>query len=67
MQDTAPRGALRHKYGKGNTDKEGRNATWKTSGWFDDWVVGKTIKGTVKEHKEFNGIKQTELTRCRVA
>lgn len=49
------------------TDKEGRNATWKTSGWFDDWVVGKTIKGTVKEHKEFNGIKQTELTRCRVA
>ena len=27
----------------------------------------KTIKGTVKAHKEYNGTKQTELTRCKCA
>lgn len=48
-------------------DREGREATWKTSSLVGDWCVGKTIKGTVKELKEFRGIKQTELTRCRVA
>lgn len=26
-----------------------------------------TVKGTVKEHAEFKGTKQTVLTRCRVA
>jgi len=48
-------------------DEEGHEATWKTGSWFDDDVVGKTITGKIKELKEFRGIKQTELTRCRVA
>ena len=25
------------------------------------------IKGTIKAHNEFRGVKQTELTRCQVA
>lgn len=49
-------------------DGDGHEFTWKTSSWLDEErCVGKTIKGTVKEHKEFRGIKQTELTRCKVA
>lgn len=49
------------------SDANGQQATWKTSAWLDDDDIGKTCKGTVKEHKEFRGIKQTELTRCRIA
>ena len=45
----------------------GQEATWKTSTWFEaEKVVGKIITGTVKEQKEWNGIKQTELTRCKI-
>ena len=40
--------------------------TWKTSVDVDMENV-KTIKGTVKEHKEYCGEKQTELTRCKLA
>ena len=47
-------------------DEDGREATWKTSNWIDEHCIGGTIKGTVKELKEFRGIKQTELTRCKV-
>lgn len=48
-------------------DKDGHEATWKTSGWFTaDECIGKVIKGTIKELKEWRGIKQTELTRCKV-
>lgn len=47
--------------------EDGREATWKTSNWItSDDVIGKTIKGTIKELKEFRGVKQTELTRCRI-
>ena len=49
------------------TDEGGREATWKTSNWFTaDEVIGGTIKGTIKELKEYRGIKQTELTRCKI-
>lgn len=48
-------------------DEDGHEFTWKTSNWVDEEDIGKTIKGTVKELKEFRGIKQTELTRCRIA
>lgn len=48
-------------------DENGLTATWKTSNWVDDSVIGKTVKGTIKELKEFRGVKQTELTRCRIA
>lgn len=47
-------------------DKDNNVFTWKTSKivWHDR-VIEK-ITGTVKEHKEYRGVKQTELTRCKV-
>ena len=48
-------------------DKQGNVYTWKSSKWMDEQNPPKTIKGTVKEHKVFREIKQTELTRCRIA
>lgn len=43
---------------------------WKTSKGLGNIEIEKgdkvTIKGTVKEHKEYNGEKQTALTRCRL-
>jgi len=47
-------------------DVNGNVYTWKTSSFIAEDEV-KNIKGTVKEHKEFRGIKQTELTRCKVS
>jgi hypothetical protein len=47
-------------------DDNGNVYTWKTSTFIREDEV-KTIKGTVKEYKEYKGIKQTELTRCKVA
>ena len=44
-------------------DANGNIYTWKTSGGIADET--KVITGTVKSHKEYRGIKQTELTRCR--
>lgn len=49
------------------TDVEGNVFTWKTSKGLDENNPPKTLKGTVKEHKEFRGVLQTELTRCKVA
>lgn len=47
---------------------DGKEVTWKTSSWFEEEkVVGKIITGTIKELKEWNGIKQTELTRCKIS
>lgn len=37
---------------------------WKTSKYIPD--NAKSLIGTVKAHNEFRGIKQTELTRCRI-
>jgi hypothetical protein len=37
---------------------------WKTSSYIQNKEC--IIIGTVKEHKEFKGIKQTEITRCKI-
>ena len=44
--------------------EDGNIYTWKTGNHMPE--VGEVV-GTVKEHTEFRGVKQTELTRCRVA
>ena len=46
-------------------DVNGNVFTWKTGNYIDGEV--KTITGTVKGHSEYRGIKQTEITRCRIA
>lgn len=45
-------------------DIDGNVYTWKTSKAIDE--NAKKIVGTVKAHNEYNGVKQTELTRCRI-
>lgn len=47
-------------------DEKGNVATWFSSS--TTLEIGKTyqIKGTVKKHEEYKGIKQTMLTRCSV-
>ena len=47
--------------------KDGNIYIWKTSKWLNEELPPKSIKGIVKEHKEFREVKQTELTRCKVA
>lgn len=44
-------------------DKSGNVFTWKTTSYLEN---PKKITGTVKAHNEYRGVKQTELTRCRV-
>lgn len=46
--------------------KDGNIYTWKTATWFDEDRPPVSIKGTVKEHKVYREVKQTELTRCKV-
>ena len=48
------------------TDGDGHTFVWKASRHMDV-KDGMKIKGTVKEHSEYRGIKQTVLTRCAVA
>ena len=53
------------------TDKYGNVFTWKTGKWLGDEDEIKedqkiSLKGTIKAHNEYKGIKQTELTRCKV-
>ena len=48
-------------------DESGNEFTWKTG----NFILGcrepiVKITGTVKEHKEYRGVKQTELTRCKI-
>ena len=45
-------------------DINGNVYTWKTSKAIDENT--KKIIGTVKAHNEYNGVKQTELTRCKI-
>jgi hypothetical protein len=47
-------------------DKAGNNYTWFSSGAAWGVKVGDevTIKGTVKKHETYKGVKQTVLTRC---
>lgn len=55
-------------------DAEGNVYTWKTQNgigyWNDqDWISYDqefTITGTIKEHSEYKGEKQTVLTRCKI-
>lgn len=47
-------------------DTNGNVYTWKTSNYISEDVIAK-VKGTVKSHNEYRGIKQTEITRCKVA
>jgi len=47
-------------------DETGNVFVWFASG-AQEISEGATVKGTVKEHKEYNGVKQTVLTRCKVA
>ena len=46
-------------------DSEGNTLVWKTASTRFDIGKTLTLKGTVKAHSEFNGEKQTELTRCK--
>ena len=48
------------------TDKKGNVYIWKTSTDLEESCIGKEIKGTIKEHGEFNGVKQNVITRCKV-
>lgn len=47
-------------------DQNDNTIIWKTSN--KDLEEGKTyrIKGTIKEHSEYDGDKQTVLTRCKI-
>lgn len=50
------------------TDTDGNVYTWKTSKYLGEkQEVSMKVTGTVKAHNEFRSIKQTELTRCKVA
>lgn len=59
------------------SDDNGNVLVWKTSACFDRIVDGRyvpylegdelTIRGTVKEHSEYKGVKQTVLQRVKVA
>lgn len=44
-------------------DEGGNVFTWKTSGGISEGT--KKISATVKFHNEYNGVKQTEITRCK--
>lgn len=46
------------------TDQQGNIYTWKTGSWLEEGFV--SLVGTIKDHTEYKGVKQTELTRCRV-
>lgn len=48
-------------------DQNGNVFTWKTSNVLNEDEPPVTIKGTVKEHGEYRGVKQTVLTRCKTA
>lgn len=49
-------------------DVEGHQLVWKTGTWLEQEEGAEvTLSGTVKAHSEYKGIKQTELTRCKVS
>lgn len=48
-------------------DAQGHQLVWKTGTWLEQEVDSDvTLKGTIKAHSEYKGIKQTELTRCKI-
>ena len=46
---------------------DGNTVVWKTSKEMDFEEKTYLIKGTVKEHKEYNGDKETVLVRCKIS
>lgn len=49
-------------------DNQGHQFIWKTGSYVEAQEGAEvTLKGTVKAHSEYKGIKQTELTRCKVS
>lgn len=48
-------------------DEDGNILIWKTQNFISEDEEVKQIVGTVKEHSEFREVKQTVLTRCKVA
>lgn len=46
-------------------DKQGNLYTWFTSSGYMEQDKEYTLKGTVKRHQEYKGIKETVLTRCK--
>lgn len=47
-------------------DEDGNIFIWYASRYIEDPERVLSIKGTVKEHSEYRGVKQTILTRCKV-
>lgn len=48
-------------------DEQGNVFTWKTDKFIEaDYGTKMIIKGTVKDHSEYKGTKQTVLTRCKI-
>lgn len=47
-------------------DMDGNVFIWVTSAYVEPGKEVDTIVGTVKEHGEYNGVKQTVLTRCKI-
>lgn len=48
-------------------DDQGHQFIWRTSAYSSAQEGDEvTLKGTIKAHSEYKGIKQTELTRCRI-
>ena len=46
--------------------EDGNVYMWYSSRFFGDNPEWTSIKGTIKDHQEYRGVKQTILTRCRV-
>ena len=49
------------------TDADGNIYIWYASKYINDADKVTSVSGTVKDHSEFNNVKQTVLTRCKVA
>lgn len=48
-------------------DADGNIFLWKTQKYIDEDDKIARLVGTVKAHDEFRGVKQTHLTRCKIA
>lgn len=48
-------------------DAEGNAFVWKTTNWIEAEEGAKVhVRGTIKDHSEYKGTKQTVLTRCKI-
>lgn len=49
-------------------DSNGHQFIWKTGCYLDESEGSTlTVRGTIKAHSEYHGVRQTELTRCKTA